>query len=124
MVAGLRLYAGRLMRIIAFGLTAVVLSAAAAAQDVAPGRRLCEGVCGRCHGGDGNGAEMGPAIVQRLKARDDRQLATLIREGIPSRGMPPSPFAEAELTALIRFLRTIERDPAPEAAPRTFRTAA
>ena len=24
-------------------------------------------VCGRCHGGDGNGAEMGPSIVQRLR---------------------------------------------------------
>src|ERR1700704_665438 len=95
------LYAGPCMRILILSLTAVLLSSVASAQDVAPGGRLFEGVCGRCHGGDGNGAEMGPAIVQRLKAKDDRQLATLIREGIPSRGMPPSPFAEPELTALI-----------------------
>ena len=66
--------------------------------------------------------EMGPSIVQRLRLRDDRQLATLIRDGIPLRGMPPSVIDEAELTALVRFLRTIEREPAADAAPRTFQT--
>src|SRR4030095_7748483 len=111
-------YAGFSMRILAFGLAASVLSSAAFAQDIDPGRRTFESVCGRCHGGDGNGAEMGPAIVQRLKTRDDRQLAALIREGIPARGMPPSPFNDVEMTALVRFLRSIESEPAPEAAPR------
>ena len=109
------------MRMFLF-LAAVLLPVSAVAQDVDPGRRAFEARCGRCHGGDGNGAEMGPPILQRLRARDDRQLAALVREGIPLRGMPPSVIDEAELTALVRFLRTIERDPAPEAAPRTFPT--
>jgi alcohol dehydrogenase (cytochrome c) len=111
------------MRVFVFGLAAVLLAAAVLAQDIDPGRRSFEARCGRCHGADGNGAEMAPSIVQRLRARDDRQLAALIREGIPARGMPPSPLAIPEMTALVRFLRTIERDPPPEAAPRTFRTA-
>ena len=101
----------------------LVLPAAALAQDVDPGRRSFEERCGRCHGGDGNGAEMGPPIRDRLRARDDRQLAALIREGIPLRGMPPAAMDDAELTALVRHLRTIEREPAASAAPRTFTTA-
>lgn len=109
---------------IALLLAAVLVPASAVAQDVDPGRRAFESRCGRCHGADGNGAEMGPPILQRLRTRDDRQLATLVREGIPMRGMPPSAIDERELTALVRFLRGIEREPAPEAAPRTFRTVA
>src|SRR6185436_7040882 len=66
---------------------------------------------------------MGPAILQKLKARDDVQLRTLIHDGIPLRGMPPNVMPEDELAALVRHLRTIQRDPDPEAAPRTFRTA-
>ena len=73
----------------------VILGLAAAApalhaQTVDPGRKAFETRCARCHGGDGNGGEMGPPIVQRLTARDDEQLARLIHEGIPQRGMPPS----------------------------------
>jgi alcohol dehydrogenase (cytochrome c) len=99
------------------------LASPAAAQDAAgPGRRTFEARCGRCHGADGNGSEMGPAILQRLKTRDDAQLATLVREGIPMRGMPPNPMPDDELAALVMFLRGIQRDPEP-AAPRSFRTA-
>jgi alcohol dehydrogenase (cytochrome c) len=103
-------------------LAALWLPAATLAQDVDPGRRAFETRCGRCHGADGKGAEMGPPIVERLRARDDGQLAALVRDGIPLRGMPPSVIDAGELTALVRFLRTIEREPAPAAAPRTFRT--
>src|SRR5947199_9826544 len=99
---------------------AAALAGPAAAQDADPGRRAFETRCGRCHGADGTGTEMGPAIVQRLKARDNAQLAALIHDGLPLRGMPPSAVPDAELAALVRFLRTIERDPEPEAAPRTF----
>jgi alcohol dehydrogenase (cytochrome c) len=85
------------------------------AQDVDPGKRAFESRCARCHGADGNGGEMGPPIVFRLPVRDDQQLAALIHEGLPARGMPPSDAAGAEMTALVRFLRTIQRR--PEAKP-------
>jgi alcohol dehydrogenase (cytochrome c) len=99
-------------------------AAPAAAQDVDPGRRTFEERCGRCHGGDGNGAEMGPPIRERLRARDDRQLTALIREGIPLRGMPPAALDAGELAALVRYLRSIERDAPAAAAPRRFVTTA
>ena len=94
----------------------------AAAQDDA-GRRTFETRCGRCHGADGNGTEMGPPIRQRIKTRDDTQLATIIHDGIPLRGMPPNPMPDAEAAALVRFLRSIQTDAEPDAPPRTFRTA-
>ena len=52
---------------------------------------------------------MGPPITSRLATRDRQQLATLIRQGLPARGMPPSQVADPEMTDLLRFLRTIQR---------------
>ena len=71
------------MRAFFLAIGLAMLAVPAAAQDVDAGRRTFETRCGRCHGAEGGGTEMGPAIVQRLKARDDQQLATLIHDGIP-----------------------------------------
>src|SRR5690349_1741121 len=95
------------MRAFFLAIGVAVLAVPAAAQDVDAGRRTFEARCGRCHGADGGGTEMGPAIAQRLKTRDDQQLATLIHDGIPLRGMPPNPMPDTELSALVGFLRTI-----------------
>jgi len=65
---------------------------------------------------------MGPSIVQRLKTRDDAGLRALVRDGIAVRGMPPNPLPDAELAALVRYLRTLEREE-PEPPLRTFRAA-
>jgi alcohol dehydrogenase (cytochrome c) len=101
------------------------LIAALGRQDIDPGRRAFESRCARCHGADGNGGEMGPAITFRLPARNDQQLAEFIHEGLPGRGMPPSDVAGAELTALVKFLRTIERRPDAKPIVRvTLQTAA
>ncbi|MEO8521137.1 MAG: PQQ-binding-like beta-propeller repeat protein [Acidobacteriota bacterium] len=81
----------------------------AAAQAPATGRAIFEARCARCHGGDGNGGEMGPAIRERLSTRDNTQLATLVHEGLPMKGMPPSDLSAAETADLVTFLRTIER---------------
>jgi alcohol dehydrogenase (cytochrome c) len=103
----------RIAAIAAFAL--VPLVAVVVGQDPEPGRKAFESRCGRCHGGDGNGGEMGPSIVFRLPGRDDRQLTDLIHEGLPARGMPPNDVTGDELTALVRFLRTIQKR--PEAKP-------
>ena len=63
------------MRLLLMGLALALAPLPARAQDVAAGRQTFETRCGRCHGGDGNGAEMGPSIIQRLKTKDDAQLA-------------------------------------------------
>ena len=76
------------------------------------GRVTFEKTCSKCRGSDGNGGEMGPTILFRLPARDDRQLALLIRQGLPGKGMPPMPISDTAMIPLIRFLRSIQRQPA------------
>lgn len=101
---------------LAAAFSALALAAAPVqAQPADAGRRIFETRCARCHGGDGNGGEMGPAIRERLPARDNAQLATLIHDGLPLKGMPPSDLPAAETADLVAFLRAIER--APEAEP-------
>jgi alcohol dehydrogenase (cytochrome c) len=41
-------------------------------------------------------------------AHNDEQLASLIRNGRPARGMPPSRIAGPEMAGLLNFLRTIQ----------------
>ena len=90
-------------------LTLIASRSDAFAQDVDAGRKAFESRCARCHGGDGNGGEMGLPIAQRLPPPDDQALSKLIHEGIPAKGMPPSVINDQEVSDLIRFLRTIER---------------
>ena len=111
------------MRRVALLVALLLLAVPAAAQDLDASRRTFETRCGRCHGADGNGTEMGPPILQRITTRDDTQLATLIHDGVPLRGMPPNPMPDAEAAALVRFLRSIQKNAEPEAPPRSFRTA-
>jgi len=81
---------------------------AASAQDRDTGRLAFETRCAFCHGADGRGGERAPNITARISSRNDQQLATLIHDGLPSRGMPGSPVREPELAQLIRFVRSLE----------------
>ena len=92
------------MRVITLSL---LFALSLAAQDVTSGRAAFENRCGKCHGGDGNGGELGPAITGRLAARNDAQLAALIRKGIPNK-MPGSVVLDAEMRNITRFLRSIQ----------------
>ena len=97
------------MRISQFFCTGLLFAQALLSQDADPGRLLFEKICARCHGADGNGGELGPAIRARLPRHNDEQLASLIHEGLPAQGMPPSQVSEAEMGPLTRFLRTLQR---------------
>ena len=101
------------MRVSSYCFAILLLTFTLSAQDADPGRIVFEGRCARCHGADGNGGELGPAIRGRLAARNDQQLVTLIRAGLPGQGMPPSQISDAEMEPLTRFLRTLQ--------PRNFR---
>jgi alcohol dehydrogenase (cytochrome c) len=79
------------------------------AQDREAGITAFNSNCARCHGADGNGGEMGPPIPARLATKDDQQLIALIRNGLPTRGMPPSSLKDPELTSLVRYLRGLQR---------------
>jgi alcohol dehydrogenase (cytochrome c) len=89
----------------------VAAAAPLLAQGVSPapdaGKTQFERTCARCHGADGQGGEMGPGIVARVALRTDAELATLIRDGLPAKGMPGSALADAELQALVAFARTL-----------------
>ena len=96
-------------------------SADARAQPADPGRRLYEAGCAPCHGGDGDGGEKGPSILERRsRSRPLQDLPTLIREGIPSAGMPAFPLPDHDLQALAGYVAAliapaIEHPPAGDA---------
>ena len=95
---------------IALAITALILLASLpSAQTVDPGRATFVNRCAGCHGTDGNGGELGPAIATRVPTLSDQDLTTLLREGRPALGMPPfASLSSNESSELIRYLRTIK----------------
>ena len=82
----------------------------ALAQNPGPGQQGFVSRCAGCHGSDGNGGELGPAITDRIPARTDEDLAALFKQGLPAAGMPAFPNLTATESAdLIRYLRTLRR---------------
>ncbi len=71
-------------------------------------RRPYDDACSVCHGADGTGGQFGVSIVTKVQARSDEELARLIREGLPERGMPPlSSVSDAEVNSIINSLRAM-----------------
>jgi alcohol dehydrogenase (cytochrome c) len=80
----------------------------ALAQSPDSGRQAFVSRCAGCHGSDGNGGELGPAIAARVPSRTDEDLRALFRQGLPAAGMPAFPgMGDAETGELIRYLRTL-----------------
>lgn len=78
------------------------------AQSPDSGRQVFVSRCATCHGSDGNGGELGPAITPRVPSRTDEDLQTLLRQGLPAAGMPAFPtLTDTETSELIRYLRTL-----------------
>ena len=116
--------AGNVVAAVALAATVVwcVLSAAPLAHGSDAGRRQYERICGRCHGGDGNGGEHGPGIVSRLAARSDAALAALVREGLPAAGMPGFRIPDVDMQELVAHLRTLRPRRGSLPPPATVRT--
>ena len=68
----------------------ILLASLPSAQTVDPGRATFVNRCAGCHGTDGNGGELGPGIATRVPPLSDQDLTTLLKEGRPALGMPPS----------------------------------
>src|SRR5256885_4800917 len=86
---------------------------AQSAGDVDQGKKLFEGMCGRCHGVDGTG-DGGPALNHPTltRAPDDESLRTVIRDGIQDRGMPRvRRLTESEISHLVAYVRSLGRTP-------------
>jgi len=101
------------MSIHRFAAALVLVSTAAWAQtsDLEKGKQLFLGMCSRCHGLSGAGGE-GPNLNRPVltNAPDDEALRAVIRDGIPDRGMPRiRRFTDAELTAMVVFVRSLGR---------------
>ena len=89
-------------------LVCALFATSAAAQTSDPGRLVYASRCAGCHGSTGGGGELGPSIVTRVPSRTDEELTTVIRQGLPTAGMPAArTITDTELADLIRFLRTL-----------------
>lgn len=86
-------------------------AATQSAQPIALGRQTFENRCAGCHGLDGRGGERAPDIARRTAAprRSDAALAQIIRDGLPSTGMPAfSTLDDSNLRALVAYLRFLQ----------------
>lgn len=74
------------------------------------GRTVYQTRCSGCHGTDGNGGEHAPTILPTLAAKNDDEVTTIIREGVPRKGMPGfKQLPGGEVTSLVAYLRTLQQ---------------
>src|ERR1700674_3529102 len=79
--------------------------------DLGKAKQLFDGMCSRCHGYEGTGAE-GPNLnrVTLTRAQDDESLLAIIRDGIPERGMPRvRRLTDNEVKELAAYVRSLGR---------------
>jgi cytochrome c oxidase cbb3-type subunit III len=75
------------------------------------GRNLFETTCAVCHGLDGAGGEHAPTIGRgsAAKSRSASELARILRDGIPSKGMPPfNSLGDLKLQSIVDYLRFLQ----------------
>ncbi len=66
--------------------------------------------CSGCHGADGNGGEHAPSIRPSLASKNDEELKSIIRDGVPRKGMPAfQQLQPADFTALVAYMRAMPR---------------
>jgi cytochrome c oxidase cbb3-type subunit III len=76
--------------------------------DIEYGARLYSGHCITCHGERGDsipGVALGSNKFRR--AASDRDLTTIIRDGIAGTAMAPSAYSDSELAAIVAYLRNM-----------------
>jgi alcohol dehydrogenase (cytochrome c) len=83
-------------------------AAAVQPPPTAPGAQVFASRCASCHGSDGNGGELGPAITTRVPSRTDEELHAVVRQGLTGAGMPAfSTLSDSESRDLIGYLRSL-----------------
>lgn len=100
----------------------LLLAAGAAAQsiaDIEAGREAFELHCAGCHGGDGRGGEYAPDIVTPgvALARSDDELRSIVRDGLPDRGMPGVRLEEPALARLVAYFGSLTRSASESPVP-------
>lgn len=101
----------------ALGFAAMPALAHAQQNDARVGARRFMEYCAGCHGTDGRGGAKGPSLVgEPAASRSDDELYAIVHNGT-HRGMPPfAQIGDANITALVRFLRLLENSNSGSAA--------
>src|SRR5687767_6756743 len=86
--------------------TPVLLSALLSAQNAPDVQQTYETRCASCHGEDGRGTDMGPALAgtTSMRARSAQSLRTVIRNGVPAAGMPAFDLPSDTIDALATMI--------------------
>ena len=76
--------------------------------DIERGAQLYDEFCSNCHGPEGD-AVAGVNLMsgQFRYASTDQNLRRIMTRGIPGTGMPPGTYADADLVALVAYVRTM-----------------
>ena len=79
------------------------------AKAAAGGKVLFEDNCSKCHGADANGVHNRPSLrSERVRHASDGDLAWMLKNGNPYKGMPPwSSLPEQQRWQIIAYLRTL-----------------
>ena len=76
---------------------------------IAAGKNLFSQNCAKCHGADANGRRNRPSLrSERIRHAKDGELAWMLRNGNPYKGMPQwSSIPEQQRWQIIAYLRTL-----------------
>jgi len=88
---------------------ALPVHTAYSADTIASGGSLFQQHCAFCHGRDAGGGESGPDLTRSKLVSQDRtgdDIAGVIRNGRPDRGMPKFNLSESDVTALAAFIHS------------------
>ena len=81
----------------------------AATSDPAPDTtRLFKVRCGACHGADGAGG-VGPSLKGKLAHPSEKELFSVIKNGIPGTSMPPTPLPDPQVKKLVSYVQFINK---------------
>ena len=76
--------------------------------DIERGAQLYDEFCSNCHGSEGDGVgNVNLKSGQFRQATTDQNLRRILTRGIPGTGMPPGAYADADLVALVAFVRNM-----------------